>query len=136
VDEVKETYPIIGTLEVLALRSCNPGDLAASVPELLDLIADMLTAAPTAAGAVDDQFHDELLKSCPNTRLMQLIKSQKTVVHRYEFAYFTDRRRIGLAAAQHRRIVDAIAADDLDKAAAELAGNWSVDIEVLQQIVG
>jgi DNA-binding GntR family transcriptional regulator len=136
VDEVKETYPIIGSLEVLALRGCNRGELAASVPILLELIAEMLAATPTAAGAVDDRFHDELLKSCPNTRLMQLIKSQKTVVHRYEFSYFIDRRRIELAAAQHRRIVDAIAADDLDRAAAELAGNWTVDIEVLQEIVG
>ncbi|MBP2322113.1 DNA-binding GntR family transcriptional regulator [Kibdelosporangium banguiense] len=134
VDEVKETYPIIGALEALALRTCNPGDLAASVPTLLDLITEMRTAPAATAGAIDDKFHNELLKSCPNQRLLEQIKSQKTVVHRYEFAYFTDPRRIDRAATQHSQIVDAIVANDISRAATELAANWDVDTEVLAEI--
>jgi DNA-binding GntR family transcriptional regulator len=134
VEEVQETYPIIGALEVLALKSCSEEELTASIPRLLDLINEMHHAPATQIGAIDDEFHAELLKSCPNTRLKDFIKTQKTVVHRYEFAYFTDPRRIKLAADQHSAIVDAVRSNNISAAAIALAANWTVDSTVLSEI--
>ncbi|MFC0115428.1 GntR family transcriptional regulator [Kibdelosporangium aridum] len=134
VDEVKETYPIIGALEVAALRTCAIDELVASVPKLNELAQRMLDVDPIQAGAIDDQWHDELLKSCPNKRLLHLIKAQKTVVHRYEFAYFTSRKRIMRAETEHRMIAKAILERDMDRAAGELIGNWTVDPGVLREI--
>ncbi|CAM3438766.1 GntR family transcriptional regulator [Kibdelosporangium persicum] len=136
VDEVKETYPIIGALEAFALRQCDIQVLAESVPRLNELAQRMLDVDPLEAGRIDDQWHDELLKSCPNKRLLQLIKAQKTVVHRYEFAYFTSRKRIMRAETEHRLIAKAILERDMDRAAGELVGNWTVDPGVLREVFG
>nr|WP_052478058.1 GntR family transcriptional regulator [Kibdelosporangium sp. MJ126-NF4]CEL15714.1 Transcriptional regulator, GntR family [Kibdelosporangium sp. MJ126-NF4]CTQ93639.1 Transcriptional regulator, GntR family [Kibdelosporangium sp. MJ126-NF4] len=135
VEELKETYPIIGALEAFALRTCEYKTLVKSVPRLNQLAQRMLDASPSEARSIDDQWHDELLKSCPNQRLMRLIKAQKTVVHRYEYAYFTSRKRIMRAETQHRMIAKAIMDNDMDRAAGELVGNWTVDVGVLREIV-
>ncbi|ALG14206.1 GntR family transcriptional regulator [Kibdelosporangium phytohabitans] len=135
VDEIKETYPIIGALEAFALRNCDYRTLVESVPRLNELAQRMLDANPSQAQAIDDEWHDELLKSCRNERLMHLIKAQKTVIHRYEYAYFTSRKRIMRAETQHRIIAKAIMNNDMDRAAGELVGNWTVDVGVLREII-
>jgi DNA-binding GntR family transcriptional regulator len=122
--EVRETYPVIGALEVLALRSSEPTQLFAHAPELITLADAMLEASPQDAGSMDDQWHQELLRFCPNQRLLNLIKTQKTVVHRYELAYFNVDGRIQESVAQHRRIAEALRAGHIDQAARELKDNW------------
>ena len=135
VDEIKETYPIIGALEAFALSTCEYETLVKSVPKLNELAQRMLDANPSEAQAIDDQWHAELLKSCQNKRLMGLIKAQKTVIHRCEFAYFTSRKRIMRAETEHRMITKAIMLKDMPRARGELVGNWTVDPGVLREIV-
>ncbi|TCO65016.1 GntR family transcriptional regulator [Actinocrispum wychmicini] len=133
--EVRETYPVIGALEVLALRGSSPAELVAHAPELIELADAMLDVPPGEAGAADDRWHDELLRFCPNQRLLHLIKTQKTVVHRYEFAYFYEEGRIAESAAQHRRIAEAVLAGDLDLAARELQDNWEIGMRLLIDLI-
>jgi DNA-binding GntR family transcriptional regulator len=133
--EVRETYPVIGALEVLALRSSSPTDLVAAAPSLLAMADAMASLRPEEAAGVDDSWHDNLLRYCPNQRLLQLIRNQKTVVHRYESAYFFAKGRIAESAAQHRRIAEALQAGDIDRAAAELRDNWEVGMRLLINLI-
>jgi DNA-binding GntR family transcriptional regulator len=135
-DEIRETYPIIGSLEVLALRSSDPTKLFALAPKLIKLADEMRGATPRNAGTKDDHWHNELLRFCPNQRLLHLIRSQKTVVHRYELAYFQDQARITDAAAHHRRIAEALLLNKIDTAAHELRDNWEVGMQALVGILG
>ncbi len=133
--EIRETYPIIGALEVLALQASDPAKLHAHAPRLIKLADAMAQADPATAGAKDDQWHTELLKFCPNQRLLALITAQKTVVHRYERAFFQKPKRIKQSAAQHRRIAEALQAGDLDTAATELRDNWQAGMQVLADLM-
>jgi DNA-binding GntR family transcriptional regulator len=135
-DEVRETYPILGSLEVLALRSSDPVQLFAHAPRLMEVADDMSGSDPGTAGAKDDEFHTELLRFCPNQRLLQLIRSQKTVVHRYELAYFYEPGRVEESIAQHRRIVAALLDKDISRAAAELRDNWEIGMRLLVDLIG
>jgi DNA-binding GntR family transcriptional regulator len=133
--EVRETYPVIGALEVLALRSSSPAELVAHAPTLLSMADAMLDMSPSDAGAADDEWHEELLRFCPNQRLRHLIKTQKTVVHRYEFAYFYENGRIAESVAQHRRIAEALRVGDVDQAAVELQDNWEIGMRLLADLI-
>lgn len=133
--EVRETYPVIGALEVLALRSSSPADLVAAAPSLLAMADAMVNALPEEAAGVDDSWHEDLLRHCPNQRLLMLIRNQKTVVHRYESAYFFEKGRIVESAAQHRRIAEALQAGDIDRAATELRDNWEVGMRLLIDLI-
>jgi DNA-binding GntR family transcriptional regulator len=133
--EVRETYPVIGALEVLALRSSPPADLVAAAPSLLAMADAMVNLSPAHAAGVDDSWHEDLLRHCPNQRLLQLIRNQKTVVHRYESAYFFGSGRIAESAAQHRRIAEALQAGDIDRAAAKLRDNWEVGMRLLVDLI-
>jgi DNA-binding GntR family transcriptional regulator len=104
-------------------------------PELVAMADAMLDASPAEAGAVDDRWHDQLLRFCPNQRLLNLIRTQKTVVHRYEFAYFYENGRIAESAAQHRRIAEALQAGDIDLAARELRDNWEIGMRLLIDLI-
>jgi DNA-binding GntR family transcriptional regulator len=134
--EIRETYPIIGALEALALRSSDPAELYANAPKLTKLAGAMPGTGGAGAGAKDDQWHDELLKYCPNQRLLHLIKTQKTVVHRYERAFFQKPERVEQSVRQHRRIAEALQAQDIETAARELRDNWEVGMQVLIDLLG
>jgi len=95
----------------------------------------MANLRPEEAAGVDDSWHDDLLRHCPNQRLLQLIRNQKTVVHRYEPAYFFGKGRIAESAAQHRRIAEALQAGDIDRAAAELRDNWEISMRLLVDLI-
>jgi DNA-binding GntR family transcriptional regulator len=133
--EVRETYPIIGALEVLALRSSDPALLIAAAPSLITLSDNMQGVDPQMANAMDDDWHTQLLQHCPNKRLLQLITAQKRVVHRYEFAYFYEQGRITESAAQHRRVAEALRDGDIDRAAAELRDNWEIGMRLLIDLI-
>lgn len=135
-DEIREMYPIIGALEVLALRSSDPAKLYANAPKLIKMADAMPGTDGATAGAKDDQWHDELLKYCPNQRLLHLIKAQKTVVHRYERAFFQKPERVNQSIQQHRRIAEALQAHDIETAAHELRDNWEVGMQVLIDLLG
>ncbi|MFD1051954.1 FCD domain-containing protein, partial [Kibdelosporangium lantanae] len=95
----------------------------------------MINAFPVEATSLDDSWHEQLLTHCPNKRLLQLIKNQKRVVHRYESAYFYEKGRIVESAAQHHRIAEALQAGDIDRAAAELRDNWEVGMRLLIALI-
>jgi DNA-binding GntR family transcriptional regulator len=132
VREVRESYPILQSLEALALRSI--GQLAgATAPELRKINEKLATVAgDSAAGQlVDHEWHDALLAACPNRRLLDLIARLKETVSRYERLYMRDVSLARASVAQHLRVIDALEANDLDRAVRELEENWRFALETL-----
>lgn len=129
----REVYPIISALEVLALELTAPEVLRAQLPALVELNETMRTASldPVAAQRADDAWHDHLLSACPNGRLLDMIRTVKVVVHRYEYAYLNDERSVPVSVTQHAAIITAIEDGRLADATSALRSNWTHGMEVL-----
>jgi len=132
VREVRESYPILQTLEALALRSIGPLAVA-TAPELRRINQELAAVAgdPERGQLVDHQWHDVLLATCPNRRLLDLIARLKETVSRYERLYMRDASLVAASVAQHLRVIEALEAKELDRAVRELEENWRFALETL-----
>jgi DNA-binding GntR family transcriptional regulator len=129
--EVRETYPILWTLEGLALRASVP--LVYSLTDELSKLNSRFAAnmRPDRAIDADKRWHEMLLGSCPNRRLNQLLNALRATLRRYEHVYMRDPTLIAESIRQHQRIIDALAAKDIEDAVRGLTHNWRFGMEML-----
>lgn len=130
--EMREVYPILWTLEVLALRTSPPPSRARLAE--LDRINDELARAaadPERRIDLDIEWHRTLLQECGNQRLLEMIASLKAVVRRYEYAYMQNAAHVPVSTGQHEQIARAVAAGDLETAVPLLVENWRFGMEEL-----
>lgn len=125
--DVEEIYPLLWTLESLALRTT--GAISAEKRrQLAEINAQLESSAADAeaALALDRRWHDTLLSPCRNQHLLDLIRGLKDLAHRYELAYMKHSGKVILSVEQHRGVLAALERGDLEKAAAHLEENWRV----------
>ncbi|WUH99912.1 GntR family transcriptional regulator [Spirillospora sp. NBC_00431] len=136
--EIRETYPIIAQLEVLALRLSDAEELARSAPRLIELAENMTACADTPSVLqADDEWHAALLAACPNRRLLDMIGDTKRIVHRYEFAYLGNALSVRESVDQHKRIAAALGEQDLETACDVLESNWTTSMyRLITRITG
>lgn len=126
VQEFTEITPIIAALEALALRETPLAALQAIATRLL---AEAKAYSSNRAVhreliSADDRWHGIFLAACPNTRLVELIATQKTALHRYERLIVRDDAIVSRAAEEHQAIAECLVAGDKDGAIAALEKNW------------
>lgn len=135
-DEVQQRYPIIWTLEVLALHSS--GSLLALAGTELRRINERLSRAadqPQKARNLDQQFHAHLVARCTNMRLLELLGVEHRAIERYERLYMQRTDLIAHSVAQHEEIIMAIEQGENERAARALEQNWRFGMErVLLQL--
>lgn len=121
-DIAKEIYPIISQLEAMALRtSANLTELA----NRLDVVEKrMFDAHPAIKVKHDNDFHDVLVSSCPNTTLKKMISDLKLRVIFYETAYMNAPEFEGKSKIAHDQIIKAVKQNDAEKAAQLLELHW------------
>jgi DNA-binding GntR family transcriptional regulator len=120
-------YPIVWTLESLALRRCEPWtpEQVAELDGTNERLADALEARdPLGASAADTEFHRQVVAAAHEPELAEIVDGLKLRLRRVEITYFG-----GLAAGErsveeHRRVVSALRSDDLDGAAQAIEENW------------
>lgn len=130
--EARETYPMLWTLEALALT--DSGSLARlAVPELTEANAALAAAIDDAHAAreADSRFHDALVARCPNRRLQAMVARLRRSVRRYEHLYMSDPGLIPVSVQQHAAIVAALAAGRLADARDELERNWRFGMDAV-----
>jgi DNA-binding GntR family transcriptional regulator len=135
--EVRELYPILESLETLALRSIVP--LAAIDTTELRRLNDELSAAAgdfARCIEIDAQWHATLLARCPNRRLLALTETLKNHILRYEQVYMRDASLVAQSVAQHAAIIDAIDANDMPQAVDALQKNWLASLDTLLLCIG
>ncbi len=134
--EATEMFPILSTLEALAVRTTpDPFD----VTRLRELDAE-LTAEdePINRWKLDTAFHETMIASCPNASLRALITRLRVTMSRYEIEYM---RRVGGAwkhgtGNRHADIVDALAAGDREAAAEAIWQNWQQSLHAVRTWLG
>ena len=131
VREVREAYPVLWTLEVLALRGTG-----APTPErCADL--ERINAAlegeddPERRIDLDGEWHRTLLEPCGNEYLMGLIASLKSVIRRYEYAYMQNAGYIPVSTRAHEEIAELVVAGDVEGAVPLLENNWRFTMQSL-----
>jgi DNA-binding GntR family transcriptional regulator len=129
--EASEVYPILWTLECLALRlrGVPTADELEAFAQINDRLESKLHQ-PAVALQLDTEWHTALLSACTNTRLKESIRHLKQLAYRYEYAYMQKARRVIASVSQHRRILAALKKDDMDRAVAMLEENWRVTLDV------
>ena len=130
--DVEEIYPVLWTLEGLALQSA-PLPSPTRVKELSELNAELegLTKSPEKALALDRKWHALLLSGCRNRLLLDAIRSLKELAERYELAYMRHSGFVPFSAKQHRAVLRALRKKDVGSAVAHLADNWRVSQQFL-----
>jgi DNA-binding GntR family transcriptional regulator len=128
---VRESYPILGALEAAAVRLAGPA-LTAALPELERLIdALAVEEAPELQYEFDHDFHRRLIRDCGNERLLALIEIERVRAQRFDGAHRRGTHDRRGSCAEHRQIVDAIAADRFDEAASLLEQHWRRGVETV-----
>ena len=130
--EVQDLYPIVWTLECLALRT-SPAPSASHLRSLRSINRRLRSAKrePETSLELDGRWHGELLAGCPNRALLELIAGLKERLRRYEYAYMRDVGRVELSTRHHDRIASALATGRLDEAVHWLERNWRISLERL-----
>jgi DNA-binding GntR family transcriptional regulator len=135
--EIREAYPILWTLEALALS------LAAPLPrEVLDRLDNLnarlsrIAAEPMRRIEIDAQWHTTLVSSCGNNRLLETIAQLRNVVRRYEFAYMEHIGRVTESVGDHDEIVAGLRRGEQAQAGTLLAGHWRRSLDALAAVVG
>ena len=131
-EDAEELYPVLWTLEGLALAS-SPAPTEARLADLKRINTDLARyeRIPERALDLDRSWHDALLAGCPNRRLLAMTDLLKDQARRYERAYMEDSGRVFVSTRQHEEIVDELQAGHRDKAVRLLESNWRVSLEFL-----
>lgn len=128
---VRETYPILGALEALAVRLQGEA-LGAACPELLRLNERMRAGGdgPTLY-ALDLEWHGLLWQGCPNARLVQTIEDLKQLARRFDGAYRRGMANLAGSCDQHAEIAEALGRGEIDLASRRLEAHWNEGIGVV-----
>jgi DNA-binding GntR family transcriptional regulator len=123
--EVREIYPIVWTLEILALQTSR-GNFTAIIPDLVQLNRKLRRAVhkPTLAIRYDTLWHSKLTSLCPNERLISIVSTLKRLIYRYEFIYMNNPDLIASSVEQHKQIIGALTERSVKTATVLLEKNW------------
>lgn len=135
--QAAELYPVVETLEVLALRlaasALTPQDLA----HLHDLGAQLRDALQQrdarAAVEADTAFHHVWISRSGNAELQQTLGALKRKLRRIELAYFNAATSGEGSLDEHAAILAALHAGDTGRAVRAVRNNWQGSLGRLQR---
>jgi DNA-binding GntR family transcriptional regulator len=134
--EVREIYPMIWTLEGLAVRSSTVC-AHLPVPELARINSQFAKApTPQRALDLDTQWHEQLTSQSQNRRLLDTISALRLSIRRYETVYMADTGLLHESVAQHEIIISALKKHHIEAAMKGLEDNWRFGMEVLLRKMG
>lgn len=129
-DEARELYPLIGTLEAMAVRRGRPSDMAG----LRDLnVRFRRASSPALALAADRDWHEALVARCATPRTAALLTPLRIVAARYEYRYFGRAAAIRTSAEQHDDVVRLLERGRFPRAASVLEQNWEQGLQWVER---
>jgi DNA-binding GntR family transcriptional regulator len=130
--EVLELYPIVWTLEGLAVRSAAvfDRDRLASLRSINERFEDSV-GEPRLSAQLDRVWHQTLVEAGANESLLEILRELKVRILRYEFAYLSDSGHLQKSARQHEAIAKALEEGTRDEALRILESNWKYDLTLI-----
>jgi DNA-binding GntR family transcriptional regulator len=134
--EIREIYPMIWTLEGLAVHS-SAVCAHLLVPELVRINSEFSKARNLQRALDSDtKWHEQLTSQSQNRRLRETISTLRLGIRRYETVYMADTRLLSESVGQHNAIIDALKERDIDNATKLIERNWRFSMEVLLRKMG
>jgi DNA-binding GntR family transcriptional regulator len=134
-DQARQLYPIIKTLEDLALESAFKAiddSAITSMASINDALRQGVTDADfLRASDADFRFHDAFVNRCENHELKKLLWALKLKIRRIENAFFRDSARATDSVSEHAQLVDALRERNLAAAKSALSRNWDESLKRL-----
>ena len=130
--QVRELYPIVSTLERLAVA--DGWLLLKTRVQRLEELSEAFGAKKASSKQIarrDEEFHAELVSLTSNETLRLMLVSLKRRIKRYEAVYMEQRSLVSVSHSHHVRIVSSIRRGDLTGAIAALEENWRFGMESL-----
>ena len=135
VGDARRLYPIIWSLESLAVRSAG---LRLSGSDLREMAAanariGLALRANDAveASAADREFHAVFVRRTENPELVRILNDWKVKLRRLEVAYFGGRVVAQRSVVEHKRILSALRRKDVAAAGQAVEVNWRNSLERL-----
>ncbi|MBC2711913.1 MAG: GntR family transcriptional regulator [Desulfosarcina sp.] len=135
-DEADLIYPIIWTLETLAASLALPHLAADDFKIMKQANADLAKAIKDGdavkASEADAAFHDVYIRKTRNHHLGNILYDLKIKHRRLEVFYFGGCSCAEASFEEHRKIVAAFKAKNLEKAVELIRSNWETSLERLR----
>ena len=135
--QAAELYPVVETLEVLALRLAAPTLTEGDLTRLRDLNGQLRGALQRRdareAVEADTAFHDVWVAASGNRELQQTLRALKRKLRRIELVYFNAAPSGEVSLDEHAAILDALRAADTALAVRALQVNWQGSLSRLQR---
>lgn len=124
-EEAEELYPLLATLEPMALRLAAPS-ATEEAPQLRMILEQMAgTDDASELQRLSQAWSDRLLGGCRNQRLLHILQDLYRHAARYEHATLERGFPVASALEHHHDIVDALVAGDVELAATRLGATWT-----------
>lgn len=130
--EVREIYPIIGSLEILALKTS--GDLAGNAFDQFEAVDKEMNDPPDdfiRLIELDADWHKALLSGCQNQRLLDMIEDLKRIAFRYEYTFMEEQPLVEESRKEHREMVDTLKEKGIDAVIPLLEKHWQFSMNAL-----
>lgn len=127
-DEAQHIYPILWTLEPLAIQlaapELTPADRQEMVAANVALQRALQEGHPLEASRADNTFHDAFLCRCGNPDLIRIIRDLKVKLRRLEIMYFGGHVLADRSVVEHEQVLRALESGDARAAARQVRANW------------
>ena len=139
-EDMREIYEILTSLETTAARlTAERGADARQIKRLRGAVDDMAAALDDNDllrwAEADDRFHGELIRASGNKRLIQIGRTLLDQAHRARIVTLKLRPFPSKSNEDHTALVDAIAAQDPDRAEAIHYGHRRRSMELLVNLL-
>jgi DNA-binding GntR family transcriptional regulator len=127
-DDARRIYPIIWSLEQLAMTLAGPSlrerDVASMRRWNARLRAALDANQPIEASQADAQFHQVFIDATRNPELAQILSGLKAKLRRLEVTYFGGSLVASRSVDEHEIIIEAVERGDIVAAAEAVRQNW------------
>lgn len=138
INETLNIYPIISTLESLALRLAFDKIDDTFIKSLILLNKEIKDACDHGNQVEilekDNIFHESIIKLSGNTEIQPILVSLKKKVQRVEIFFFSESKYKYNSYYEHNKIIENLENKNLDGAIEALDRNWMSTIKILKNL--
>ncbi len=135
-DEAELIYPIIWTLESLAILTAAPHLTPSDYRQMEKANEDLKQAIdqgnPLSASKADAHFHDIYIQKTNNPHLISILSDLKIKHRRLEMIYFEGCSCASESVNEHNRILKALKTKNLEQAENLILSNWKSSLKRLR----
>lgn len=136
VEEPVMIYPIIWTLEELAIAEATPKMTEADFKRMevanQQLAKALATGDPISASRADAKFHDIYIEATANPFLINILQDLKIRYRRVEVTYFEGSSLATDSVTEHRQILESLRSGDIVRTQSMVRNNWQRSLSRLQ----